>query len=314
MRACGLGRLGVGAVVQFVSDTGSAQRLTTLPSLQASGGELDRYRADWRSSTPAVDAERTPSQPTATSNDPIRTNRNALLAADVYAAQPDPPAGTRVASDADLQRLGLTPDMLEQPGVSSFRARVYVSGANGNEQYTIAFRGTQSGDDWKANLSQGTGQGSIHYRNALAIGRQIARSGADVEMTGHSLGGGLASAAALAAGRHADTFNAAGLHDSTVSQATTIVRSAGQSAGAVDNYRVPGEILTFVQEGGDRLLGGVFGGIVGAIVVDAPPAFGRQHDLPLVVPADKGFFAEHSRIDRHGMDWVLASTAARVGR
>lgn len=300
-------------MVQQITGVGSTQGFTTPASTSPPTG-ADRYRADWTAPTPQVTASR-PVAPTANpANDPVRTNRNALLAADVYRADPNPPAGTRVATQRDLDRLGLTPDMLEQPGQSDFRARVYVSGAPGQEHYTIAFRGTQSGNDWKANFQQGTGQESIHYRNALAIGRQIARSGADVEMTGHSLGGGLASAAALASGRHADTFNAAGLHDSTIARANGIAGAAGQGPGAADNYRVPGEILTFVQEGGDRVIGGLLGGLVGAVVVDAPPAYGRQHDLDLVVPAGKGFFAEHSRIDRHGMDWVLAGTGARVGR
>lgn len=303
-------------MVQLVADVGSAQRYAPLARPEPRSDSLDRYRADWLS--PAQVLAAAPSRPAlpaaSGTNDPDRTNRNALLAADVYQTNPNPPPGTRVATDRDLERLGLTRDMLEQPGQSSFRARVYVSGTPGNEQYTVAFRGSQNGDDWKANFQQGVGQDSPHYRNALAIGRQIARSGADVEMTGHSLGGGLASAAALAAGRHADTFNSAGLHDRTIAQATAIARSAGQGPGAVDNYRVPGEILTFVQEGGDRVIGGVLGGIIGAVVADAPPAYGRQHDLPLVVPDDKGFFDRHSRIDRHGMDWVMVATAARADR
>lgn len=301
---------------QLISGIGQAQnRTATAAAPTPPVGGADRYRSDWTQTLaqPAPSATRAPVAGNGTT-DPVHTNRNALLAADVYRADPAPPAGTRVAMQQDLDRLGLTPDMLEQPGQSDFRARVYVSGAPGQEHYTVAFRGTQSGNDWKANFQQGTGQDSIHYRSALAIGRQIARSGADVEMTGHSLGGGLASAAALASGRHADTFNAAGLHDRTIAQANAIARGAGQGAGAADNYRVPGEILTFVQEGGDRVLGGLLGGVIGAIVVDAPPAFGRQHELALVVPEGKGFFAEHSRIDRHGMDWVLASTGSRVGR
>ena len=305
-------------MMQMVAEAGSVQRFYTASSVTFASRAADGYRADWLAAPAATPAVALVARHAAASSgnvaDPVRTNRNALLAADVYRADPAPPAGTRVATGRDLDRLGLTPDMLEQPGRSSFRARIYVSGSEGHEHYTIAFRGTQNSDDWKANLRQGAGQNSIHYRNALAIGHQVARSGADVEMTGHSLGGGLAAAAALAAGRHADTFNAAGLHDTTIAQAGGIARGAGRPTGAADNYRVPGEILTFVQEGGDRVIGGLLGGVVGAIVVDAPPAYGRQHDLKLVVPADKGFLAEHSRIDRHGMDWVLAATAPRAGR
>lgn len=296
-------------MVQMTGVMGSTQSLVASPIQARDTGTLDRYRADWQA--PAATA--TASAPRNVAADPARTHRNAQLAADVYEAMPNPPAGTRVANAQDLEKLNLTPTMLERPG-SSFRARVYVSGPAGQEQYTVAFRGTQNGADWRANFQQGTGQDTTHYRMALAIGREVARSGAAVEMTGHSLGGGLASAAALASGRHADTFNAAGLHDATVARATGIAANAGRAPGAVDNYRVPGEILTFVQEGGDRLAGGLLGGLAGAIVVDAPPAYGRQHALAGVVPDHKSWFAEHSRIDRHGMDWVLASTGTRLGR
>lgn len=307
----------------MVQAIGSSAGLSAAANFGAASGAtpaaLDRYRGDW--SAPAPLSAPLPARAAAPAaavrtgpNDAAATHRNALLADDVYRADPAPPAGTRVATGAELERLGLSPEMLEQPGVSSFRARVYVTGPAGAERYTVAFRGSQDGDDWKTNFLQGTGQESPHYRMALAIGRQIARTGADVEMTGHSLGGGLAAAAASASGRHADTFNAAGLHDRTLAQAAGIAAGAGRAPGSVDNYRVPGEILTFVQEGGDRLAGGILAGPLGALLADAPPAHGRQHDLDLVVPDDKNFLERHSRLDRHGMEWVIAATAERAGR
>lgn len=238
-----------------------------------------------------------------------RAQTSALLSADVYNDIPNPPAGYRVATQAELDSLGITPAMLEQPG-SSFRARIYATDEGGQTSYTIAFRGSSSGEDWQNNFQQGLGMDSESYRKALDIGRVIAQGDVPVTMTGHSLGGGLASAAAIAAGRPADTFNAAGLHDDSIETAQIIARQYGQGEAQVEAYRVPGEILTFVQEGGDRILGGIFGGIVGVFVADAPEAYGNHHDLPEVVPEGKSWFAEHSRIDRHMIDWVLAGAAA----
>ncbi|WP_216352902.1 DUF2974 domain-containing protein [Sphingomonas sp. LM7] len=267
-----------------------------------------------------------PSAPNFAANDAPdlqQVHTNALLAKDVYNDVPSPPSGYRAANDADLARLGLTKDMLEQPGESSFRARVYVSGEAGQESYTVVFRGSQSGDDWKSNAQQGIGLDSTHYANALEIGKKLARTDADVTLVGHSLGGGLAAEAAIASGRPADTFNAAGLHQNTIEKAQAVAEAAGRGTSSINNYRVPGEILTSFQEGGDRAVGaglgslvtgGIGGGIVGGAVVDLPEAYGAQHDLPNVRPEDAQWWDSINPIDRHSMDWVLAGTAAQAGR
>ncbi|WP_168355952.1 DUF2974 domain-containing protein [Sphingomonas gei] len=250
-----------------------------------------------------------------------QVHTNALLAKDVYNDVPSPPAGYRAASDADLARLGLTSEMLEQPGESSFRARVYVSGEAGQEHYTVVFRGSQSGDDWKSNAQQGLGFNSEHYANALEIGKKLARTDADVTLVGHSLGGGLAAEAAIAAGRPADTFNAAGLHQNTIDKAQAVAQANDRGASSINNYRVPGEILTTLQEGGDRAIGAGLGSlisgggaIVGAAVSDLPEAYGAQHDLPNVRPEGAHWWDSINPVDRHSMDWVLAGTAAQAGR
>jgi hypothetical protein len=274
----------------------------------------------------AVTGASAPSEPRLAANDAPNLDQvhtNALLAKDVYNDVPSPPSGYRAANDADLAKLGLTQEMLEQPGESSFRARVYVSGEAGQEKYTVVFRGSQSGDDWKSNAQQGIGLDSTHYANALEIGKKLARTDADVTLVGHSLGGGLAAEAAIASGRPADTFNAAGLHQNTIDKAQAIAEAAGRGTSSINNYRVPGEILTSVQEGGDRAIGaglgslitgGVGGGIVGGAVADLPEAYGAQHDLPNVQPEGKHWWDSINPLDRHGMDWVLAGTAAQAER
>jgi putative lipase involved disintegration of autophagic bodies len=50
------------------------------------------------------------------------------------------------------------------------------------------------------------------------IGEKMEDSRADVEIVGHSLGGGMASATSRASGLPATTFNSAGLSPNTVAQ------------------------------------------------------------------------------------------------
>ncbi len=231
----------------------------------------------------------------------------ALLSADVYRDVAAPPAGYRVAVDADLATLGLKPADLTSTQ-SPFRARVYVKGSGAETEYVVAFRGTTSGGDWASNLRQSVGLSSDHYRRALYIGSKIALAdNASVTITGHSLGGGLASAAAIASGRNAATFNSAGLSDATINAARSIHASAGvATTDSVSAYYVRGEILSAIQDGGDRLLGGIIGGLGGALVADAPEAYGDRIALDAVRPEGLRWYQDNA-VARHGIDWVLAS-------
>jgi hypothetical protein len=240
-----------------------------------------------------------------------QTRELALLAADVYNNTPNPPAGFRVATEGDLGQLGLRPQDLTSTQ-SPFQARVYVRGAGADAQYVVSFRGTTSGGDWRANVQQGLGLSSDHYRRALYIGSRLAlASGAHVTITGHSLGGGLASAAAIAAGRPAATFNAAGLSEATIRQARAIHDAAGvQSTDNVRAYYVRGEILSALQDGGDRVLGGALGGLLGSAVADAPEAYGQRIGLNGVRPEGLRWYQDNP-VSRHGMDWILSSLGNR---
>ncbi|WP_165832236.1 DUF2974 domain-containing protein [Caulobacter radicis] len=231
------------------------------------------------------------------------------LAADVYNDTPNPPAGWEVAGADDLARLGLDPTDLEEPG-SSFRARVYVD-AQGD--YVVAFRGSQNAEDWRNNFQQGLGLDSGHYDKALVIGERLRTAGEDVTLTGHSLGGGLASAAAVASGLPADTFNAAGLHEDTLDAA----RAGGAAAPQVDAYYLDGDPLSRVQDGGDRwlgaglggLIGGIPGAIFGGLLADAPPAYGERHVLTPVGPEGQSA-GDASLGDLHGQAWLSSSLDA----
>jgi acetyl esterase/lipase len=70
----------------------------------------------------------------------------------------------------------------------------------------------------KANFAQNFGFESEQYQSALRVATTVHKRVGDSGLifTGHSLGGGLASAASLQTGRQGFTFNAAGLHRNTV--------------------------------------------------------------------------------------------------
>jgi hypothetical protein len=256
----------------------------------------------------------------------------ARLSDDVYNGKAAPPPGYRVANAGDLSALGLRQADLE-PSNSSFRARVYVTGTGADTQYVVAFRGSTSDRrDWVSNAQQAAGLNSDHYSRALAVGRAIARNDdAHVTITGHSLGGGLASAAAIASGKDATTFNAAGLSQNTINQANAI--RTGEGAAGVANVSavyVRGEILSTLQDGGDRVLGSILGRFAGSAVggplggvagaqfgrtfADAPEAYGNRIAIDAVRPSNLSWYQDFpvlTSFNRHGMDYVLSSLGAR---
>jgi hypothetical protein len=242
----------------------------------------------------------------------------AKLASAVYQnpEQQSLPDGWSRATDDDLRNLGLMDSQgrkLTEIPDSDFRADVF-KGPDG--RYVVAFKGTTptSLEDWKSNIQQGMGNPTAYYTRALRIADQIHANQPDnVEYVGHSLGGGLASAAAAKYGSPATTFNAAGLHDKTLLR-TGIVPNPDN----IDAYYVEGDILSTLQDNsfgmapkaaGERIplspadsitWGDVKAGvIVGAL---ASPVFG--------VVAAKG--ARGVRL--HGMDSVEDALAKRMGQ
>ncbi len=182
--------------------------------------------------------------------------------------------GWEPASDDDLRALGLMDNRgesrLEIPD-TDFRSEVFTrtDPATGESEYTIAFRGTTGlwTTDNIANAGQGLSRDTQYYRRAIDIGRRASnRAPGRVRFTGHSLGGGLASAAAGAGGAPATTFNAAGLSQHTINQ------FADPDNSQTIAYFVDGDILSAGQDGAaDSLLGRV---------VTVPVAVGERRQLP----------------------------------
>ncbi len=249
-----------------------------------------------------------PADTVATGAPPPPTTRElAAMATDVYTPGAAPPAGWDLASGAQLAEIGLSESMLSSP-TTDFQAEVYTREIAGQMSYVVAFRGTQSAADWRGNFGQGIGLRTDYYNRALEIGERLTvPEGARVTLTGHSLGGGLASAAATAAELDATTFNAAGLSEPTLTQARSIAAVDGRlDVPDISAFYVRGEILSTLQDGGDRMIGAILGGALGASVVDMPEAIGTRIELDPVRPEGMKWYQDHA-VNRHFMSYVNAS-------
>lgn len=208
------------------------------------------------------------------------------LADDVYrSAAHEPPAqmGWRRASEHPelLRQAGVnwSDEQIRQylqPNDSNFRAEIYLpdpavfgpdakpvvayKGSNGpvmaqDEQGNPVLR-ESAPEDWLNNGRQGAGLESDYYDRAMRLAADLKRSPLEngFEIAGHSLGGGLASAASAVTGIPATTINAAGLHANTAQRYAErnglAVFDTGKTVTAI---QVQGEVLTDVQVGVGQL-------------------------------------------------------------
>ena len=203
-----------------------------------------------------------------------KAQQMAKLANAVYEPGTAPPGWKNITNDpAALAKYHLRPSDFKIPG-SNFGSQAYAPDPavfGDSMKPTVAFKGTENllGEDMTNNIEQGSGKNSPYYARAVGIGMKIQDSGnaADLDITGHSLGGGLASAASEASGSSATIFNASGLNPATLP-----LYGVTPQAVSITNYRVDGEILTGIQEG--RL--GPISDVTAAVM---PKAVGDQIDI-----------------------------------
>ncbi|MBN6065491.1 type VI secretion system tip protein VgrG [Aggregatibacter actinomycetemcomitans] len=216
----------------------------------------------------------------------------------------EPPVGWKEISNSpeELKKYGLKPENF--PNEQGFQARFFVPdpAVFGNDMKpSIVFRGTrpEKMEDWKNNFRQGAGLKSDYYEKALAIGQRIKNSGnaANVEFVGHSLGGGLASAASRISGANATTFNSAGLNNSTVKEVMP---------SNIEAYYVKGEILTRLQEYDGLSLASSPASNVGDLVLSkAMPDAVYTTRYPLPQQTTDNWPSIMNSVDDHGMDKVI---------
>ncbi|RRD57143.1 DUF2974 domain-containing protein [Comamonadaceae bacterium OH2545_COT-014] len=159
--------------------------------------------------------------------------------------------------DAMGNQIPIRPDMLHDPK-TGFDAAIYQ---NAEGQYVVAYRGTDSwrlgpGGDATTNGGQAIGLATDQYQQATGLAMRALEvfGEGNVVITGHSLGGGLASAAMLATGTPGVTFNAAGLSDNTLRRlnlqsSPNAIREEAAASGQIRRYNVEGDLLTGIQQG-----------------------------------------------------------------
>lgn len=164
---------------------------------------------------------------------------------------------------------------------TGFRA-IALKATDPNDKRTIvAFAGTDptSGKDWGADVQQGLGFSTSQYNEAVDYARKWqASDGNNVILTGHSLGGGLASYAAGQTGLRATGVNSAQLTPNHI--------GPEQTEKNITHYYVPGEIMTRVDRAfgpGDRRPGNEIA-VEGKGSYFEPVAIGTNHTMDNVAP------------------------------
>ncbi len=218
------------------------------------------------------------------------------------------------------KKFGLTPDLFESKG---FKAALY---RNRDGKMVLAFRGTRGGlvsvVDWKNNITQGKGNSSKYYEQAKVLVRALTRAGAVFEVTGHSLGGGLAGAAALDSPVRATVFNAASVHPNSVRD---YWKKVEQADNYIVSYTVDGDLLSHLQDTAspdhaatkdkNDLERTTLAAVGQRIVLNPPGKAWLEPRLPTVSsPKDteKILYKAKLGIELHSMDAILESLKTRV--
>ena len=222
------------------------------------------------------------------------------------------PIGFTKATPEQLADMGLTQKMLTPPD-SDFKSAVYMKdpavwGDDMEPPTIVAFRGsTPAKEDWVNNFHQDADMDAPYYRNAVQIGNALAKSDADAELVGHSLGGGLASAAQGGSGLLASTYNSAGLNSSTVANYSADLSHQAADASKITAIRVEGEVLTKTQE---SLFGSKGLSIMANSAVGTKRDIAPVHDAAYLdaLKADgKAAAGDDYSTYLHGMDEVIGS-------
>ncbi|WP_413283555.1 PAAR domain-containing protein [Vibrio sp. MA40-2] len=204
---------------------------------------------------------------------------------------------------------------------SGFGAALFKSEIN--DATMLTYRGTNNGvtgwKDWITNGSQGIGNQSVQYDQAMKLAQQTKIAlGKNIQMVGHSLGGGLAASAVGITGLKGYSFNSAGLHKNTLQ------RKGGLAMQKINNLMqtqaVDGEVLTLLQKNRGVMapliagVGSAFGGKAGTLIGSflgaailangaLPEAAGNMRGLESIEGG--------SPVTRHGMEQVITGIEAQ---
>jgi hypothetical protein len=191
--------------------------------------------------------------------------------------------------------------------VNGFKASAFVKG----RQIAVVFQGTNPNEitDWSTDIAAKMGLEPGQYKDAIVYAEQVvqeAGSNYDVVFTGHSLGGGLATFAALHCGKTAYVFNAAPLG----SLMTADIKDIGKNRALITNIDMTGDVVSG------------FGGQTGSIYILNIPPVTRAYlgaELKAIQDAQHGFpfirnlkelgaqaaFTADSILQLHSMDTIV---------
>ena len=212
----------------------------------------------------------------------------ARLAQAAYETGDPIPDGWRKVSDDELAELGIDPSELNHT-ITGMQASVYQ---NADGKYVLAFRGTELDRELPQDgLSDfyGSGLSSIRVSpqvvNAISLSTKLAKAVGpeNLDFTGHSLGGELASVAAIATGGQAVTFNAAGVSTTseTIARGSCLANFGTQSpldGSNVKAYSYEIDPLNNAQDGVHD------SGLFGYSDLIVPRAYGERH----IISASEG--------------------------
>jgi len=163
----------------------------------------------------------------------------------------------------ELKKIAVVDEKYLNHPESGFKAKIYKSRIGGEPEYTIAFAGTDPGlTDWtQANIPQAVGLETEQYDRAIILAGNMedSRGSNGFRVTGHSLGGGLASAASITTGAQGTTFNASGVHPFTTGRPPYGVSETTRAnhSGNVDAYYNSNDPLSKVQDNRLKVLTGI---------------------------------------------------------
>ena len=221
----------------------------------------------------------------------------ARLAQAAYEEGDPIPDGWRKVDAEELKKLGIDPSELDT--ANGMQATIYQ---NADGKYVLAFRGTEPSRQPAldiANDIEGGVSTSPQVLEAINLSTKLAKAVGreNVDFTGHSLGGELASAGALATGGKAVTFNAAGLSvtSETIARANCINNFGFNAQAPMDGSNVKAYCYAY-----DPLNGGQDIAHSNTITdFIAPCAYGERHIIPAsegADPLDFGYNHEMARL------------------
>ena len=221
----------------------------------------------------------------------------ARLAQAAYEEGDPIPDGWRKVDAEELKKLGIDPSELDT--ANGMQATIYQ---NADGKYVLAFRGTEPSRQPAldiANDIEGGVSTSPQVLEAINLSTKLAKAVGreNVDFTGHSLGGELASAGALATGGKAVTFNAAGLSvtSETIARANCINNFGFNAQAPMDGSNVKAYCYAY-----DPLNGGQDIAHSNTITdFIAPRAYGERHIIPAsegADPLDFGYNHEMARL------------------